>query len=84
MFKLSAENKVLYGFFLLVGQLEAVAVEYLDPIILVRVMRRRNHDAGVGPHTLCNKGYTRRGQHTDQVRMTPIEVIPASSELSSI
>ena len=67
IFKLSAKNEVFYGFFLLIGQLETVAVEYLDSIVLVWVMGGRDHDAGIRPHALRNIGDPRRGQDADQV-----------------
>src|SRR3990167_6764134 len=56
---------------LLVGELETVPVEDLYAVVLVRVVRGRYDDTCVGPHTLCDEGYSGRGQGADKQHVRP-------------
>jgi len=69
--ELLVEDQVLDVLFLLVGQLEAVAAEDLEPVVLVGVVGGGNHDARIGAHALGDEGNPGGGQHADEVGMAP-------------
>jgi hypothetical protein len=69
--ELFVEDQVFDGFFLFVGQLEAVATEDFKPVVLIGIVGGRYHDAGIGAHALGDKGNTGSGQHADQVGVSP-------------
>ena len=49
-----------------VGQLEAVAREELDSVVLVGIVRGRDHDPGVGPHVADQERDPRGGEGADE------------------
>jgi hypothetical protein len=48
--KVIRKDKLLDPIFHLVGKFEAVLREDFDPIVVVRIMRSRNDDTGIGSH----------------------------------
>ena len=50
----------------LVGQLVAIGPEDLEPIILIRVVRSRQHDAGAATHRLRQVRHARRRHRADE------------------
>jgi hypothetical protein len=54
-----------------VAELEAVAAEELDPVVAVRVVRRREHDAEVDRLTADEQRRARRGQDAADQRHAP-------------
>ena len=49
-----------------VGQLQALLGKYFETVVLKRVVRGRDHDAGIGPQTARQKGHPGRGHRPDQ------------------
>ena len=49
-----------------VRELEAIRSEDLQPIVLIRIVRRRQHDAGAASHGLSEMGDRRRRHGADQ------------------
>ena len=66
LFGLAAENHLLHARFDFVGQLEAVPGKKLDAVVLIGIMRRGNHHAGVGAHAAGEKRHAGRRHRTDQ------------------
>jgi hypothetical protein len=60
------ENQLLDFRLELVVELEAVAREKLDAVVLERIVRRGNHHARIRTHTSSKKSYTRCRQRADQ------------------
>ncbi len=59
------EDDLFDGRFRLIGELEALAAEDLDAVVLEGVVGGGDDDARIGPHAVGEKGDPRRGDHAD-------------------
>ena len=50
----------------LVFQLITVCAEKFNAVVIVRIVRGSNHDAGIGAQAACHIGHTRCGQRADE------------------
>ncbi len=62
----AGEDQVLHLLFDLVRKLEPVAAEELDAVVLIGVVRGRDHDARIGPETPREECDARRGHRADE------------------
>ena len=54
-----------------VGQLQTLPREDFEAVVLKRIVRGRDHDAGIGPQTARQKGHPGRGHRPDQQHVPP-------------
>ena len=67
--------------FQLVGELEPPGAEQLDPVVLGRVVRRRDHDARRGPQLHREERNGGRGLHTHEQRVAAPRPNPVGQRL---
>ena len=68
----------------LVGQFEPVGPEEFDPVVVVRVVAGRDHDAHVGPHRGGQKPDSRGRDWPSSSTFMPVLVSPAVRAFSNM